>query len=221
MLSTMTIQTEAQTDDATDPATDDMIDAAASSSATDATDAARATTDATSTAPASSGAEKAAGSRPASAAKADGVQNMSVLARALLVQLRQRFPAFGQCLPLAIGIDKLLLAEMPDLSRKTLRVALNMHTHSSRYLKAVATATARVDLAGNPAGDVVEEHRTRAAEMLKERFKKEREQRNATQAAENAKRQAEQAQQRLELEAQARADKLNQLAAKFSGKTGH
>ena len=100
--------------------------------------------------------------------------NLSALARALLIELRQRFPAFAQCLPLAIGIDKLLLAEMPEISRKTLRVALNMHTNSSRYLKAMATATVRFDLAGNPAGEVLDEHRARANEMLKERFKKER-----------------------------------------------
>ena len=148
------------------------------------------------------------------------VPNMSVLARTLLIELRQRFPAFTQCLPLAIGIDKLLLAEMPEISRKTLRVALNMHTNSSRYLKAMATATVRADLAGAPAGVISEEHRTRAAEMLKERFKKEREQRNATKLADDTRRKAEEAQQRIDAEAAARADKLQQLAAKFSGKPG-
>jgi len=146
------------------------------------------------------------------------VPNVSVLARTLLTALRQRFPAFGQCMPLAIGIDKLLLAEMPEISRKTLRVALNMHTNSSRYLKATATATARFDLAGNPAGEVSEEHRTRAAEMLKERFKKERDQRNAARVAEETKHKAEEAQRKVEAEAEARAEKLNQLAAKFSAK---
>jgi ProP effector len=148
------------------------------------------------------------------------VPNMSALARTLLIELRQRFPAFTQCLPLAIGIDKLLLAEMPEISRKTLRVALNMHTNSSRYLKAMATATVRADLAGAPAGEISEEHRTRAAEMLKERFKKEREQRNATKLADDTRRKAEEAQQRIDAEAAARADKLQQLAAKFSGKPG-
>jgi ProP effector len=148
------------------------------------------------------------------------VPNMSALARTLLIELRQRFPAFTQCLPLAIGIDKLLLAEMPEISRKTLRVALNMHTNSSRYLKAMAIATVRADLAGAPAGEISEEHRTRAAEMLKERFKKEREQRNATKLADDTRRKAEEAQQRIDAEAAARADKLQQLAAKFSGKPG-
>lgn len=144
--------------------------------------------------------------------------NLSALARTLLTELRQRFPAFGQCLPLAIGIDKLLLTEMPEISRKTLRVALNMHTNSSRYLKAMATATVRFDLAGVAAGDVSEEHRTRAAEMLKERFKKEREQRNATRVVDETKRKAEEAQRKIEAEAEARVEKLQQLAAKFSAK---
>lgn len=148
------------------------------------------------------------------------VPNMSASARTLLTELRQRFPAFGQCLPLAIGIDKLLLAEMPEITKKTLRVALNMHTNSSRYLKAMATATARFDLAGSPAGDVSEEHRTRATEMLKERFKKEREQRKAAGAAEETKRKAEEAQRKIEAEAAARVEKLQQLAAKFSTKAG-
>ncbi len=148
------------------------------------------------------------------------VPNMSAQARALLIELRQRFPAFGQCLPLAIGIDKLLLAEMPELSRKTLRVALNMHTNSSRYLKAMATATQRFDLAGVPAAEVSEEHRARAVEMLKERFKKEREQRNASRLADEVKRKAEEAQRKIDAEAEARAEKLLQLAAKFSTKTG-
>ena len=146
--------------------------------------------------------------------------NLSALARALLTELRQRFPAFAQCLPLAIGVDKLLLAEMPEISRKTLRVALNMHTNSSRYLKAMATATARFNLAGNLAGDVLEEHRARANEMLKERFKKEREQRNAARVLDEGKRRADEAQRKIEAEANARTEKLQLLAAKFSGKGG-
>ena len=144
--------------------------------------------------------------------------NLSVQGRTLLTELRQRFPAFGKCLPLAIGIDKLLLVQMPEISKKTLRVALNMHTNSSRYLKAMATATGRFDLEGNAAGDVAEEHRARANDMLKERFKKEREQRNAARVADESKRKAEEAQRKIDAEAEARGAKLQQLAAKFSTK---
>jgi ProP effector len=146
--------------------------------------------------------------------------NISLLARTVLNDLRQRFQAFSQCLPLAIGIDKLLLVEMPELNRKTLRVALNMHTNSSRYLKAMSSATMRFDLAGNAVTEVAEEHRARAAEMLKERFKKEREQRNAAAAVIETKRKADMAQAKVEAEIAARSEKLNLLAAKFSGVDG-
>ena len=143
-----------------------------------------------------------------------------MVARTILADLRQRFPAFSQCLPLAIGVDKLLLVEIPELNRKTLRVALNMHTNSSRYLKAMSTAIKRFDLAGNPVADVAEEHRTRATEMLKERFKKEREQRNTTAAVAETKRKADAAQAKVDAEITARSEKLNLLAAKFSGMDG-
>src|ERR1700730_15852074 len=39
-------------------------------------------------------------------------------ARALLKRLQTQFPAFRDCLPLAIGIDKQLNAELPEISRK-------------------------------------------------------------------------------------------------------
>ena len=70
-------------------------------------------------------------------------------------QLQEQFPVFRDCLPLAIGIDKQLLARLPDLSRKELRIALGIHTHSLRYLKTTEKATARVDLDGNPAGEIM------------------------------------------------------------------
>lgn len=126
-------------------------------------------------------------------------------ARAMLKQLQERFVAFRDCLPLAIGIDKQVLAAQPDLDRKTLRVALRMHVGSLRYLKAMQQATQRFDLDGKPVAEVSEEHRTHAAETLKERFRKEAEQKRVKAAAE---REAEAAERRTE--------KLNQLAAKFA-----
>ena len=69
---------------------------------------------------------------PAAAAAAPAMS-----ARALLKQLQQEFPAFRDCLPLAIGIDKQLLARMPGLDRKTMRAALGIHTGSMRYLRAM------------------------------------------------------------------------------------
>ena len=124
------------------------------------------------------------------------------MARAMLKDLQVRFAVFRDCAPLAIGIDKQLLARSPELDRKTLRMALRLHTASVRYLKAMTQASVRLDLDGNAAGEVPEEHRKHASETLRERFRKEAEQRKAQQAAAEA--------ERLRLE------KLNQLAAKFA-----
>jgi ProP effector len=126
-------------------------------------------------------------------------------ARALLKEFQEKFEVFRDSMPLAIGIDKQLLARLPELDRKVLRIALGMHTNSSRYLRRMAKATTRVDLDGNTADEITEAHRTHAAEMLKERAKKEAEQRKAQREAAEA-----------EEAARIRNEKLNQLAAKFS-----
>ena len=132
-------------------------------------------------------------------------------ARALLKELQEKFAPFRDCLPLAIGIDKQLIERLPEVDRKTLRIALGLHTNSTRYLKAMAKASARFDLDGNAAGEVPEAHRTHAEETLRERFRKEAEQRKAQ-------RQAEQEAAEAERAAQRRVEKLNQLAAKFSSR---
>ena len=142
---------------------------------------------------------------PASAAATSPAAATVPSARAMLKQLQERFAVFRDCRPLAIGIDKQVLAAVPDLDRKTLRVALRMHVGSLRYLKAMQQATQRFDLEDNPVAEVSDEHRAHAAETLKERFRKEAEQKRAKAAAE---REAEAAERH--------AQKLNQLAAKFA-----
>lgn len=123
--------------------------------------------------------------------------------RKLLEQLRQQFPVFRDALPLAIGIDKQLLAQHAEFDRKTLRIALGMHTHSLRYLKAMEKASVRYHLDGQPAaGEVPEEHRRHAAELIRERLKKQAEQRKVQREADAL--------------AQQRAQKLGQLVKKFS-----
>lgn len=134
------------------------------------------------------------------------------IARALLKDLQTQFPVLRDALPLAIGIDKQLIARLPEINRKVLRTALGMHTNSLRYLKGIKKATVRFDIDGNPAGDVTDAQRTHAATVLDERSKKEAEQRKAQRAAAEA----AEAQRKLEAEAEKRAEKLNQLAAKFS-----
>ncbi|AMO98086.1 proQ/FINO family protein [Collimonas arenae] len=134
-------------------------------------------------------------------------------ARVLLKELQEKFAVFRDYQPLAIGIDKQLIARIPELNRKTLRIALGMHTNSLRYLKGMEKATVRFDLDGNNADEVTEVHRTHAAETLRERFKKNAEQRKAQRAAEAAQLAAEKA-------ARQHAEKLSQLTAKFSRNRG-
>ncbi len=126
-------------------------------------------------------------------------------ARSLLKQFQQQFPAFRDCLPLAIGIDKQILARMPDLDRKTMRTALGIHTGSLRYLRAMEKATVRFDLDGAAGAEVTDTHRSHAKDTLQQRFKKEAERKKAE-------RDAAQAEEANRL----RQEKLLQLATKFS-----
>lgn len=128
---------------------------------------------------------------------ANPVQN----ARALIKTLQEKYAVFRDCLPLAIGIDKQLLSRHPELERKTMRVALGLHTNSLRYLKSMEKATRRFDLDGNPGDEVSQEHRAHAAETLKERFRKDAERRRA--------------QKQAELQEKERNQKLSQLVEKF------
>ena len=89
-----------------------------------------------------------------------------------------------------------------------MRIALGQHTNSLRYLKAVEKASHRFDLDGKAAEELTDEHRKHAATVLRERFKKEADQRKAHRLATEAAEAAEDA-ERL------RTEKLNQLAAKF------
>ena len=129
-------------------------------------------------------------------------------ARALLKTLQENYAVFRDYSPLAIGIDKQVLARLSEVDRKTLRIALGMHTHSLRYLKTMEKATQRLDLDGQPAEEVADTHRNYATEVLRERFKKEAERRRAQREAEALARKAEAAERQ-------RTEKLSLLVEKF------
>jgi ProP effector len=122
-------------------------------------------------------------------------------ARALLKTLQTDFSVFRDYSPLAIGVDKQLLARRPNLDRKILRIALGMHTNSLRYLKTMEKATHRIDLDGNTGDELTPDHRSHATEVLRERFRKDAERRKAQREAEALERQ--------------RTEKLSQLVEKF------
>lgn len=131
--------------------------------------------------------------------------------RLLLKSLQNDFPVFRDSKPLVIGIDKQLLARLPELDRKTLRIALGIHTHSTRYLKAVANGITRFDLQGNAGDALTESHRKHALDTLQERAAKEAERRKEQE--EQRKREA--AERRRETAEIERSQKLGQLVAKF------
>lgn len=127
----------------------------------------------------------------------------------VLDTLNSSFAVFRDCLPLAIGIHKAIKERQPDIDAAQLRLALRIHTASTRYLKAQVTGKERFDLDGAVAGQVTDEQREVASTTLKERFKKAAERRRADEKAKQDALKEQQAQQQ-------RQEKLGQLAAKFN-----
>lgn len=77
--------------------------------------------------------------------------------------LHERFPA---CFagkgkdkrPLAIGIHKQVFEAAPDLSRRSIRLAIRDYVSGYKYLRNVRTGATRINLDGSLAGAVVSEH---------------------------------------------------------------
>ncbi|RYV01613.1 RNA chaperone ProQ [Shewanella sp. OPT22] len=113
---------------------------------------------------------------------------------AILAYLYEIFPqcfvAEGEAKPLKIGLFQDLadkLAEDPKVSKTQLRVALRRYTSSWRYLKSIKEGAVRVDLDGNPCGELEAEHIEHAQKTLKEsqeRAKQRRQEKEAKLAAE-------------------------------------
>jgi ProP effector len=79
----------------------------------------------------------------------------------LLHKLHELYPRlFGaRFLPLKIGVFEDLVAAHPEvLPPDELKVAIGLHTRSTRYIEAVASGLARHDLQGKPVEPVAPEH---------------------------------------------------------------
>jgi ProP effector len=129
--------------------------------------------------------------------------------RALLKDLSANYAVFRDYQPLAVGIKKQVAERYPGLPSKLLGVALFLHTGSPRYLKSLVVGAARLDLDGNAAGEVTEEHQQHAVEQLKEILRKQAEARRAEAKSKREEEAAKKAEEQ-------RSAKLQQLAAKFS-----
>lgn len=128
---------------------------------------------------------------------------------ALLETISANFTVFGECRPLALGIHKAIIERMPEIDTAQLRLAMRLHTASTRYLKALQATSERFDLDGNPAGEVTAEQREVASTTLRERFKKQTDRRKVEEHTLKAAREEQEAQQK-------RQEKLAQLAARFN-----
>ncbi|SFN47652.1 ProP effector [Izhakiella capsodis] len=93
----------------------------------------------------------------------------------VIAWLAERFPqcfsAEGEARPLKIGIFQDLVNRVQgemSLSKTQLRSALRLYTSSWRYLYGVKAGAIRVDLDGNPCGELDEQHVEHARKQLEE-----------------------------------------------------
>lgn len=103
--------------------------------------------------------------------------------------LAERFPqcfsAEGEARPLKVGIFQDLVERVGgemNLSKTQLRAALRLYTSSWRYLYGVKPGAVRVDLDGNPCGELEEQHVAHARQQLEEAKARVQAQREAQQA---------------------------------------
>ena len=101
----------------------------------------------------------------------------------VFAELAATYTVFRDAQPLAIGIHKSVMAAHPGLDKDAVRKALQRHTASTRYLKAVAAGGARYGLDGAASGEVTPEQKKLAADGLRERFRKQAEQRREAEKA--------------------------------------
>jgi ProP effector len=95
------------------------------------------------------------------AAKPNKLKNRTEASLPVLEKLFELYPQlFGaEFLPLKLGIYQELLAQHPDvLDKDALKLALSVHTRSTRYLNSVAAGLQRHDLAGQPVQPLEPEH---------------------------------------------------------------
>ena len=93
----------------------------------------------------------------------------------VIAYIAERFPKCfileGEAKPLKIGIFQDLserLSDDPKVSKTQLRAGLRQYTSSWRYLHGVKPGASRVDLDGNPCGELEEEHVEHAKASLEE-----------------------------------------------------
>ncbi len=131
---------------------------------------------------AADGIDEAPGALPPGDAPSDGVvppegqsarQPADLSPAASAARMAELFPALfspGGARPLKLRIQPDIQQRAPGVfSRKALSIFLHRHTTSTAYLKALVNSPHRFDLDGNPAGEVLDEHREAARTELERR----------------------------------------------------
>ncbi len=92
---------------------------------------------------------------------------------ACAARLAQLFPALftpGTVQPLKLRIQADIQQRAPGIfTKKSLSIFLHRHTTNTAYLRTVANAPQRIDLDGQPAGEIADEHRLAAVAELERR----------------------------------------------------
>jgi ProP effector len=112
---------------------------------------------------------------------------------AALVRLAEQFPQTFVAekhqphRPLKWGIAADIAARCPELKRRARGTALSVYTGRIAYLQSLVAGAARIDLDGNPAGEVTAEEAEYAAARLAEILAPQKAWQDATQARREAK----------------------------------
>ncbi len=105
------------------------------------------------------------------APKAPAIPDLSPAACAAL--LAERFPALfgvGRALPIKLRIQADIQERAPGVfNKKSLSIFLHRHTTSTAYIKALVNSPHRIDLDGQPAGDIAQEHKDAGVTELQRR----------------------------------------------------
>ncbi len=105
------------------------------------------------------------------APKAPAIPDLSPAACAAL--LAERFPALfgvGRALPIKLRIQADIQERAPGVfNKKSLSIFLHRHTTSTAYIKALVNSPQRIDLDGQPAGEIAQEHKDAGVTELQRR----------------------------------------------------
>lgn len=93
--------------------------------------------------------------------------NRTEAAKALLTQLRERFPVLADFRPLKLLVHLEVRAALEGVPHIRIADALGWHVNSPRYQKALAKGGPRYNLAGEVAGEVTPDQQQLAVQRLK------------------------------------------------------